>query len=99
MESLLKHDIPHPEIVLAQAKLETGNYKSKLCKKHNNLFGLRKGNSYRKYSNYEECVKDYKRLISKRLRPSENYYAFLVRIKYAEDEQYIKKLKSAVQIL
>ena len=96
MNELLKHNVPHPEIVLAQAKLETANYKSKLCKSHNNLFGLKKGNSYRKYSNYQECVQDYKRLISSRLKTNENYYKFLLRIKYAEDEQYIQKLKKIV---
>lgn len=34
---LLKHNIPHADIVLAQAKLETGNFKSKLVRTHNNL--------------------------------------------------------------
>jgi len=96
MNELLKQNIPHPEIVLAQAKLETANYKSKLCKNHNNLFGLKKGNSYRKYSNYIECVRDYKKLISSRLEENENYYKFLLRIKYAEDRQYIQKLKKTV---
>lgn len=96
MNELLKQNIPHPEIVLAQAKLETANYKSKLCKNHNNLFGLKKGNSYRRYSNYIECVKDYKKLISSRLKENENYYKFLLRIKYAEDGQYIQKLKKTV---
>jgi hypothetical protein len=96
MEELLKQNIPHPKIVLAQAKLETANYKSKLCRNHNNLFGLKKGNSYRKYSTYQECVKDYKRLISCRIKPNENYYDFLLRIRYAEDEQYIQKLKKII---
>lgn len=32
MAELIKNDIKHPEIVLAQAKLETGGYTSKLCR-------------------------------------------------------------------
>ena len=89
---LIKQDVPHPYIVLAQSKLETGNYKSKLCKTHNNIFGMRTSKGYKKYSNYVECIEDYKRLISSRYKGGD-YYAYLKRIGYAEDSTYIDKLK------
>lgn len=97
LNELKKQNVPYPEIVLAQSILETGNYKSKLCKTHNNLFGLRKGKSYRKYNNYKECISDYKRLISSRLKDGEDYYLFLKRIKYAECKDYVQRLKRIVK--
>ena len=90
---LNKHKIPHANIVLAQAKLESGNFKSSLVHSHQNIFGLRKGNKYRKYSHWTECVASYKELISSRYKGG-NYYAFLKEIGYAEDKKYIEKLKS-----
>lgn len=95
LAELNNQNIPCANIVLAQSIHETGNYKSKLCKTHNNIFGLRKGNSYRKYNNYIECISDYKRLISSRYKGG-SYYNFLQRIGYAEDEEYINKIKKYV---
>lgn len=89
---LIKQEVPHPYIVLAQSKLETGNYKSKLCKTHNNIFGMRTSKGYKRYNNYVECIEDYKRLISSRYKGGD-YYAYLKRIGYAEDSSYIDKLK------
>ena len=63
---LIKNNIPHANIVLAQAKLETGNFKSDLVRTHQNIFGLKKGNRYRRYSHWTECVEDYKKYISNR---------------------------------
>lgn len=47
---LVKHNIPHSNIVLAQAKLESNHFKSDLVKSHQNILGMKKGNKYRKYS-------------------------------------------------
>ena len=95
MKELKKENIQHPKIVLAQAKLETGNYTSKVSKIHNNLFGLRKGNKYRHFKHWSESVKTYKRLIQSKYNGG-NYYVFLEKIGYAEDKSYIIKLKSFV---
>ena len=43
LAELKRQGVPHASIVLAQARLETGNFKSALCHKHHNLFGI-KGN-------------------------------------------------------
>ena len=96
MAELKRNGVQKPHIVLAQAKLETGNYSSKVCRTHNNLFGLRKGNRYRAYSNWTESVKAYKNLIQDGRYGGGDYYAFLKRIGYAEDPQYIDKLKTFV---
>lgn len=95
MKELRKNNISHPNIVLAQAKLETGNYTSSILKSHNNLFGLRKGNRYRKFGHWTESVIAYKNLIQSKYKGG-NYYAFLTSEGYAEDDSYIEKLKDFV---
>lgn len=81
-----------PNIVLAQAKLETGNFKSYLFKCSNNLFGFRNFNGYIKYKHWKESVKAYKDWQSRKYKGGD-YYDFLVNIKYAEDTLYVYKLK------
>ena len=94
---IVANNIYHPDIVLAQAKLETGNYKSKACTSYNNLFGLRKPDgSYYKFSSWQESVKAYKDWIQNKYTPSNNYYDFLDSIGYAEDESYTDKLRDMV---
>lgn len=94
-EALDFYNIHHKNIVLAQAILETGNYKSHICLEYNNLFGLynSKKKQYYKYNHWSESVIAYKRLIQSRYKPNEDYYAFLQRIHYAENPKYIKILK------
>jgi flagellum-specific peptidoglycan hydrolase FlgJ len=81
-----------PNIVLAQAKLETGNFKSYLFKVSNNLFGFRNFNGYIKYSSWKESVKAYKDWQTRKYKGGD-YYEFLENIKYAEDTLYVYKLK------
>jgi uncharacterized FlgJ-related protein len=95
LAELKRQQIPHANIVLAQSRLETGNYTSKVCKNKNNLFGIRKGNKYKSYNSWKESISDYKRLISSRYKNGD-YYQFLERIKYAEDKMYIQSLKEIV---
>lgn len=95
LAELKKQGVPHAHIVLAQSKLETGEYKSKLCKTHNNIFGLRKGNTYRRYDSYVACIADYKKRISSKYKGGD-YYEFLRRLGYAEDPLYTEKLKDIV---
>ena len=95
LAELKKQQVPHANIVLAQSILETGNYTSKVCKNKNNLFGIRKGNKYKSYNTWKESVSDYKCLISSRYKGGD-YYEFLKRIRYAEDSEYINKLKDRV---
>lgn len=93
MDALLYLEIPHPKIVYTQAILETGWFTSKGCTRDNNLFGLYKGKHHKKYDHWKESVRDYKKFISSKYRPHEDYYMFLKRIKYAEDPNYNSKLK------
>ena len=87
------YGVKHPEIVLAQGILETGHFKSNACVLYNNLFGLSKGGKLMRFHHWVESIKFYSTVIQIRYKPpSENYYQFLKRINYAEDNRYIQKI-------
>ena len=91
-----RQGIPHSTIVLAQARLETGNFRSDRYRRDHNLFGMKHGRRYAKYDHWRESVKDYKKRISSRYKGGD-YYAFLRRIGYASDPKYIGKVKHIVK--
>jgi len=91
MIEIIKNEIKHPKIVLRQAILETGWFKSYNCKKRNNIFGWYNGD-YLEFNTWEDCVKYYKRWQDRKYKGGD-YFEFLTRIGYASDEDYIWKLK------
>lgn len=97
-EALTYYEIQFPDIVYAQAILETGHFKSIGCIQRHNLFGLynSKTKKYYRFNHWTESVVAYKEWIQERYRPPEDYYSFLQRIGYAEDPYYINKLKRIV---
>ena len=98
-EALAYYDIKHPTIVKAQAILETAHFSSDLCVKNNNLFGLydSKNKRYYSYNHWWESIIAYKKTIQKRYENSRYYYMFLEDIEYAEDKEYINKLKEIAE--
>lgn len=94
-KTLVHYKFPEPAIITAQAVLETGNFKSRLCSDNNNLFGLynSKKLEYYKFDSWISCVFAYKQFILSRYEPEEDYYGFLDRIGYAEDPLYESKVK------
>ena len=95
-DELKKYNVKYPQIVLAQAKLETGNYTSTLCKKHGNLFGLKRKGGYVKFNNWKESVKAYRDWVQYKYKGGD-YYVFLKKIGYASDPKYIIKVKEMVK--
>ena len=91
--ALKKHGIKYPKIVLAQAILETGRFRSRVCNENNNLFGLRHSNGYYVFDHWEESVIAYKNKVQYKHRDNENYYAFLKRIGYASAKDYIERVR------
>ena len=91
-QELARQQVPHADIVLAQARLETGNFTSRRCREDHNLFGIKHGRRYARYRSWRESVSDYKQRISSRYHGGD-YYAFLRKIGYAKDPKYITKLK------
>ena len=90
------YNLEAKDIVVSQAILETGHFKSDNCLKNNNLFGLynSKKNRYYKFNHWTESVVFYRDRIQNRRKPNEKYYDFLNRIGYAEDKEYISKVKN-----
>ena len=95
LHEIKRQGIPHPTIVLAQARLETGNFKSDRCRRDHNIFGIKRCKRYACYRNWQACVTDYKQRISSRYKGGD-YYAFLQRIGYAKDPNYNKKVRHIV---
>lgn len=100
-------NIAHPKIVIAQAMIESGNFKSNIFRENNNLFGM-KMPEYRKttaigtnrghavYKTWKESVIDYALWQGKRSKyKTRNEY--LRRLKsYAADPNYINKIKQRI---
>jgi len=105
-EALNKLEVQSPDIILRQAKLESGNFQSKIFKENNNFMGMMqprvrettaigKNRGHAVYENWYECVKDivlFQKYYQNRIKNSANYYDFLSQI-YASDPNYIYKLK------
>ena len=100
-------NIAHPDIVIAQAIIESGNFKSNIFKENNNLFGM-KMPEYRKttaiginrghavYRNWRESVIDYALWQGKRAR-YQTKSQYLRRLRsYATDPNYITKIKKRI---
>lgn len=90
-----RQGLPCHKIVLAQARLETGNFTSKLCKQKHNLFGIKHKGRYASYRTWRKSISDYKKCISSRYKGG-SYYSFLKSIGYAEESTYICKIKRIV---
>ena len=109
IDMLVSLNIKFPHIVLAQAKLESGNYSSKIFKENHNLFGMKearvrihtsKGTQFNHayYIHWRESVYDYAfyqcRYLST-LHTEDEYYTYLSK-SYAEATNYVNILKSMV---
>ena len=65
IEALDYYDVEHPNIVYAQAILETGHFRSRVCREYNNLFGLYNSRTkdYYKFDHWSDSVVAYLELI------------------------------------
>lgn len=83
-----------PNVALAQFKIETGHFKSKICIENKNIAGIRNSASklakgirrgHNVYSTYRDCLRDYVRIQNKYLKNIDG--------KYAEATDYTEKLR------
>jgi flagellum-specific peptidoglycan hydrolase FlgJ len=111
---ILFYDIKFPEVVFAQAILESNHFESDLFKKHKNLFGMKHPNlrqttsegktenGYASYVDWTNSIKDYqiwqKNNMKSNVNSQEDYLKLLIDRSYAEDKNYTKKLKSLISI-
>lgn len=97
-EAIDYYGLQYPEIVYAQAVLETGHFKSDLCINSNNLFGLYDSinKEYFRFNHWSESVLAYRDMVQYKYKPPNDYYQFLKDLPYAEDKEYINKIKNIV---
>lgn len=103
-------NVRFPHIVLAQARLETGGYKSRIFKENNNLFGMKQAtvrvntaagtqHNHAYYDTWKESVYDYAFYQTRYLSgaKSESEYLYVLGQSYAEDPSYVEKLKKEIK--
>ena len=110
IEKLKELNVKFPYIALAQAKLETGNFTSKVFREGNNLFGMREAkqrittakgteNNHAYYYSWGESVLDYSfyqcRYLSN-INTEEQYFQYLSQ-SYAENPNYVSILKDMIE--
>lgn len=96
-KEIIRNGILYPKIVLAQAILETGWFRSSVCRNMHNLFGLTNPHTgkYYKFNHWTESVRAYYTKVQYKYKGG-NYLLWLEEIRYAENQNYTV---SVVQIL
>lgn len=109
IEKIKELNLPYPHITLAQAKLESGEYGSRIFKENHNLFGMKearvrinlaKGTQYNHayYDNWEESVLDYSfwyASYARKCKTEDELYQ-LLDAQYAEANYYVQSLKQII---
>lgn len=100
LAEIKKNNIKYPKIVLAQAILETGWFKSSVCRNKHNLFGLTnpRTKTYYEFNHWTESVKAYYDKVQYRYKGG-NYLLWLRDIGYAEDKGYIRAIIRVLKTL
>lgn len=99
-KEIIRNGILYPKIVLAQAILETGWFRSSVCRNKHNLFGLTnpRTGKYYEFNHWTESVRAYYTKVQYKYKGG-NYLFWLDEIGYAEDKDYITTLTDVIMIL
>ena len=92
-KEIIRNGILYPKIVLAQAILETGWFRSSVCRNKHNLFGLTnpRTGKYYEFNHWTESVRAYYTKVQYKYKGG-NYLLWLDEMGYAEDPKYIIQL-------
>ena len=107
---MMKHyKILFPEVVLAQVKIETGNFTSPICKINNNYFGHKvfprkwkgvqmpfKNREHLVFKNWVQSVEQYK-LFQQANFTNKHYIQFIKKQGYAEDKNYTNLINKIME--
>lgn len=112
-QQIVSIGIKFPDVALAQAILESGNFKSKIAKENNNFFGMRLPKSrqttavgqksgYARYLSWKDSIRDFKLWQDSLFKKKPNmtrsqYLSYLNRI-YSETPNYISRIRLITQI-
>lgn len=110
IEKIKQLNFRYPHIILAQAKLESGCFKSNIFLENNNMFGMKeaklrtnlaKGTNreHAYYDSWQESLYDYALYYSTYLSSikTEGEFFEYLRQNYAEDPTYVQRLKQIIQ--
>ena len=92
-KEIIRNGILYPKIVLAQAILETGWFRSSVCRNKHNLFGLTnpRTGKYYEFNHWTESVRAYYTKVQYKYKGG-NYLLWLEEIGYAENPMYKKAI-------
>ena len=99
-KEIIRNGILYPKIVLAQAILETGWFRSSVCRNKHNLFGLTnpRTGKYYEFNHWTESVRAYYTKVQYKYTGG-NYLLWLHKIGYAEDPRYVREVMKVVSQL
>lgn len=99
-KEIIRNGILYPKIVLAQAILETGWFRSSVCLNKHNLFGLTnpRTGKYYEFNHWTESVRAYYTKVQYKYKGG-NYLLWLDEIGYAEDPNYLVEIISILKML
>jgi len=111
-EQIIEKNIKFPEVVFAQAVLESGHFKAPIFTTKNNLFGMKvpkkrettainKGKKgYAKYHSWDSSIDDYllwqEFTLKNKSQLTKSQYLSLLGKIYAKDKKYISSLKRVI---
>lgn len=109
-EYIIDLNMRYPDILLGQAKQETGHFTSPIFKENNNLFGMKvatrrptlnkgeeSGHAY--YNNWRESVLDYALYQAQYLsdlKTKDEYFAY-IQANYSGDSTYVERVKKLMK--
>ena len=99
-KEIIRNGILYPKIVLAQAILETGWFRSSVCRNKHNLFGLTnpRTGKYYEFNHWTESVRAYYTKVQYKYKVG-NYLLWLDEIGYSENSNYIKTIIKVLMML
>lgn len=99
-KEIIRNGILYPKIVLAQAILETGWFRSSVCRNKHNLFGLTNPHTgkYYEFNHWTESVWAYYTKVQYKYKGG-NYLLWLDEIGYSENSNYIKTIIKVLMML
>lgn len=97
-KEIIRNGILYPKIVLAQAILETGWFRSSVCRNKHNLFGLTnpRTGKYYEFNHWTESVRTYYTKVQYKYKGG-NYLLWLDKIGYAENPKYIIAVENVMR--
>lgn len=99
-KEIIRNGILYPKIVLAQAILETGWFRSSVCLNKHNLFGLTnpRTGKYYEFNHWTESVRAYYTKVQYKYKGG-NYLLWLDEIGYAEDPRYVREIIQVLKLI